>query len=305
MFLLKAGCLLVPVLLSAQSFDPRMPETVPPVEGPVSSPYMLRWIDVKAGEGDLAAPGKEYTVHYTGWLRDGKKFDSSVDRKEPLRFVQGKRMVIAGWETGFEGMRVGGKRRLFLPYQLAYGELGRGQIPPKAELVFDVELLGVKDVPDIKAGADLLLSFEDVSKKLISLAMALPEEKWKWRPAPGVRSIADVLVHLAQGNVLLEKIASGALKPEEVGKFFAAQAAEENKPRSRDEVVRLLAESLAAPKKSMETLSAGTLGRNVDLFGSPTTVRGVYVALDTHMSEHLGQLIAYCRMNGITPPWSK
>lgn len=305
MFLSKAFYLLIPTCLLAQNFDPKMPETVPAVEGTLSSPYMLRWIDVKLGDGELAAPGKEYTVHYTGWLRDGKKFDSSVDRKEPLKFVQGKRMVIAGWETGFEGMRVGGKRRLFLPYQLAYGELGRGAIPPKAELVFDVELLGVKSVPDMKAAAEVLFTFEDAGKKLLQLSAAIPEAKFNWRPAPDARSFSEVLLHVAQTNVLLEKVVSGSLKAEAMGKFLEEQSAEAKKPHTREEVLRMLADSLVAPKKSMEALSAGALGRNIDLFGTPTTVRGAYVIFDSHLTEHLGQLIAYCRMNGITPPWSK
>lgn len=305
MFFFKVFCLLIPACLFAQSFDTKMPETVPSVDGPLKSPYMLRWIEVKTGEGDLAAPGKEYTVHYTGWLRDGKKFDSSVDRNEPFKFVQGKRMVIAGWESGFEGMRVGGKRRLFLPYQLAYGELGREAIPPKAELVFDVELLGVKDVPDTKAGADVLFNFEYTGRKLLQLARAIPEAQFNWRPAPGVRSISEVLLHVAQDNELFEKSISASLKREAVEKLMAEQLAEAKKPHTREEVIQLLADSMAAPKKSMESLSAGALGRNVELFGMPTTVRGGYVMLDSHLSEHLGQLIAYCRMNGITPPWSR
>ena len=122
-----------------------MPAPVPAVSGKVVEFFGLRYIDVKAGDGAPAAAGQEYTVHYTGWLRDGSKFDSSVDRGTPLKFVQGRRAVIAGWDAGFEGMKVGGKRRLYLPYQLAYGELGRPPaIPPKAELIFDVELLDVK-----------------------------------------------------------------------------------------------------------------------------------------------------------------
>jgi peptidylprolyl isomerase len=90
-------------------------------------------------------------VHYTGWLTDGKKFDSSHDTmpngapRTPLAFPQGSRRVIAGWDLGFEGMRVGGRRRLFIPYQLGYGEAGRPPIPPKAELIFDVELMAVAD----------------------------------------------------------------------------------------------------------------------------------------------------------------
>ena len=92
--------------------------------------------------------------------------------------------VIAGWEMGFEGMKVGGKRRLFLPYQLAYGEKGRGSIPPKAELVFDVELLDVKDVLVVLAAADVLLPYENLEKQVLQLAGAIPEEKYSWRPAP-------------------------------------------------------------------------------------------------------------------------
>src|SRR5690349_21034139 len=132
---------------AAQAFDPKMPANVPPVNGPVVENLSMHYIDISAGNGASAAPGKQYTVHYTGWLRNGTKFDSSVDRKEPFKFVQGRRQVISGWEVGFEGMKVGGKRRLFIPYQLAYGEAGRGSIPPKTELIFDVELLDVGDVP--------------------------------------------------------------------------------------------------------------------------------------------------------------
>jgi peptidylprolyl isomerase len=120
---------------------------IPPVKGEVITQYSMKYIDVAAGTGKLAEPGKVYTVQYTGWLTDGTKFDSSYDRGEPISFEQGKRKVIPGWDAGFEGMRVGGKRRLLIPYQLAYGEKGRGKIPPKAELIFDVELIDVKDAP--------------------------------------------------------------------------------------------------------------------------------------------------------------
>jgi len=109
--------------------------------------YSMRYIEVAAGTGALAEPGKIFVVQYTGWLRDGTKFDSSLDHGAPISFEQGKRKVIPGWDAGFEGMHVGGKRRFFIPYQLAYGEKGRGKIPPKAELIFDVELIDVKDLP--------------------------------------------------------------------------------------------------------------------------------------------------------------
>jgi len=108
--------------------------------------YSLTYVDTVIGTGALAQPGKFYTVHYTGYLPDGTKFDSSVDRGEPITFPYGKHRVIQGWDTGFEGMHIGGKRRLFIPYQLGYGEAGRlPVIPAKAELIFDVEFVAQGD----------------------------------------------------------------------------------------------------------------------------------------------------------------
>jgi peptidylprolyl isomerase len=110
-----------------------------------SETFSLDYVDTKIGTGPLAEPHKWYTVHYTGYLLDGTKFDSSVDRGEPISFPYGAHRVIEAWDTGFEGMHIGGKRRLFVPYQLGYGENGHQQIPPKAELVFDVELIAQSD----------------------------------------------------------------------------------------------------------------------------------------------------------------
>jgi peptidylprolyl isomerase len=107
--------------------------------------FSLDYVDTKIGTGPLAQPHKWYTVHYTGYLADGTKFDSSVDRGEPISFPYGAHGVIEGWDTGFEGMHVGGKRRLYVPYQLGYGENGQRQIPPKAELIFDLELIAQSD----------------------------------------------------------------------------------------------------------------------------------------------------------------
>jgi peptidylprolyl isomerase len=110
--------------------------------GAATTTYSLLYIDTKIGTGELGQEKMWYTVHYTGYLPDGTKFDSSVDRGEPISFPYGGHRVIEGWDTGFEGMHVGGKRRLFVPYQLAYGEAGRPPvIPAKAELIFDVELI--------------------------------------------------------------------------------------------------------------------------------------------------------------------
>ncbi|MBL4692025.1 MAG: FKBP-type peptidyl-prolyl cis-trans isomerase [Magnetovibrio sp.] len=100
--------------------------------------------DIKVGKGALAEKYAEVSVHYTGWTLDGKKFDSSVDRGKPFRFKLGARSVIQGWDLGVEGMRVGGKRELIIPPEMAYGSKGAGNaIPPNATLKFAVELLAV------------------------------------------------------------------------------------------------------------------------------------------------------------------
>jgi peptidylprolyl isomerase len=126
---------------------PALPKNIPPAKGPVKVQFALRYQDITVGTGDVAQPGQIYTVNYTGWLAsDGTKFDSSYDHGQPFSFAQGRRGVIVGWDEGFVGMKVGGKRRLFIPYQLAYGGTGRGQIPPKADLIFDVELVAVRDL---------------------------------------------------------------------------------------------------------------------------------------------------------------
>jgi peptidylprolyl isomerase len=145
----------------------------------VKTAFALRYQDTKIGTGAEAEPNKLYKVHYTGWLAsDGRKFDSSYDHPrqpildkdgkpeldadgkpkqgeaQPITFPQGFGRVIPGWDQGFGGMKIGGKRRIFIPWQLAYGAKGRPTndpknpgIPAKADLIFDVELLDVTDMP--------------------------------------------------------------------------------------------------------------------------------------------------------------
>ena len=108
-------------------------------------PSGLRYQDVAVGSGEEATAGRTAVVHYTGWLPDGKKFDSSRDRGEPFSFPLGAGQVIAGWDQGVAGMKVGGRRKLVIPSELGYGASGAApDIPPNATLVFDVELLGVQ-----------------------------------------------------------------------------------------------------------------------------------------------------------------
>jgi len=111
----------------------------------ISTPSGLKYVDQVVGTGDVAVAGKNVNVHYTGWLENGKKFDSSVDRGEPFSFPLGAGRVIKGWDEGVQGMKVGGKRKLTIPSELGYGPRGAGGvIPPNATLIFDVELLGVR-----------------------------------------------------------------------------------------------------------------------------------------------------------------
>jgi peptidylprolyl isomerase len=157
----------------------KLPPGVPPARGILKTAFALKYQETKIGTGAPAEPGKVYQVHYTVWIAaDGRKLDASSDHPaspviddtgkpvmgpdgkpkqeagQPIRFIQGMGRVIPGWDQGFEGMKTGGKRRLFIPWQLAYGAKGRPGpdaahpgVPPKADLIFDVELVKVTDMP--------------------------------------------------------------------------------------------------------------------------------------------------------------
>jgi FKBP-type peptidyl-prolyl cis-trans isomerase len=132
-----------------QTAAPTPPQESAPSGGgqqEVALPSGLKYQDLKVGDGALAESGKTVSVHYTGWLTDHTKFDSSLDRGQPFSFQLGAQQVIRGWDEGVKGMRVGGKRKLTIPPDLGYGENGTpgGPIPPNATLVFEVELLGVQ-----------------------------------------------------------------------------------------------------------------------------------------------------------------
>jgi peptidylprolyl isomerase len=152
--LLAAAMILVAAVAVAQT-APAKPKAkvVPPntnaptkVTGDgVKTDSGLQYWEIRVGTGEVAKEGSRVRVHYTGWLTTGKKFDSSVDRGTPFDFTIGNGAVIKGWEEGVAGMKVGGKRQLRLPPELAYGADGfPPDIPPNATLIFDVQLLGVQ-----------------------------------------------------------------------------------------------------------------------------------------------------------------
>jgi len=110
----------------------------------ITTPSGLKFEELKEGSGSIAESGQTVSVHYTGWLENGSKFDSSKDRNEPFRFNLGAGTVIKGWDEGVAGMKIGGVRKLTIPPQLGYGARGAGGvIPPNATLIFEVELLDI------------------------------------------------------------------------------------------------------------------------------------------------------------------
>jgi peptidylprolyl isomerase len=155
-----ACLLLFPILLGTQAPGPSLPKpalkkagkaTATKTKGPqmITTESGLKYVDTLLGTGLAPQRGQTCIVHYTGWLSDkgqrGKKFDSSVDRAEPLPIPIGVGRVIKGWDEGVISMKVGGKRTLYIPASLGYGARGAGgDIPPNADLIFDVELLGIK-----------------------------------------------------------------------------------------------------------------------------------------------------------------
>jgi FKBP-type peptidyl-prolyl cis-trans isomerase FkpA len=147
--LILAAVVLAAVAFSTKAFAQAKPDTSHPTkvtgDGVKTSSGLQYW-DIKVGTGAEAKAGDHVKVHYTGWLTNGKKFDSSVDANRPFEFTLGQGQVIKGWDEGVAGMKVGGKRQLRIPPDIAYGSRGTGGglIPPNATLVFDVQLLATK-----------------------------------------------------------------------------------------------------------------------------------------------------------------
>ena len=137
-----------------------------------------------------------------------------------------------------------------------------------------------------------------VSRLLISLAEAIPADKYGWRPGPGVRSVSEVIMHIAQSNYILLSITGPKIPPQLEGSDI------EKKIVSKPEVVGYLRRSLEAVKTARAQLKPGDLNRKVNAFGKTADVDGMYLRIICHDNEHMGQLIAYARVNGIVPPWS-
>lgn len=153
---------------------------------------------------------------------------------------------------------------------------------------------------------DLINSLSQVEEKLTSLAKEFPADKWNWRPAEGVRSPAEVIQHVAADNWFLPT-AAGVSAPAATGiqpnEYPTVQAFEERE-MSREEIMQQMASSFAHAKEAVRS-TASQYDKAISLFGFDTTIRGLWLMETTHVHEHLGQLIAYARANGIVPPWSR
>jgi uncharacterized damage-inducible protein DinB len=155
--------------------------------------------------------------------------------------------------------------------------------------------------------ADILSDVTDAEKKFVALAKAIPADKYDWSPGAGVRSVGEVLLHVSSDNYLLPATLGFAPDPSKgiKGDDYKTAAAFEKRKLSKDATVAELEKSFANVKKSLSATPATKLGDKVILFGQPFTVQRTWVMTATHLHEHLGQLIAYARMNGVKPPWSQ
>lgn len=155
--------------------------------------------------------------------------------------------------------------------------------------------------------ADLLRDIADVEMKLVGLARAIPADKFEWRPAEGVRSVGEVLMHIAADNYLLPATigdAADSASGIRGDDYRAAQAFEQRK-LDKDATIAELERSLAYLKKALSATPSQRMGENVSLFGQPATRQQAWIMTTTHLHEHLGQLIAYARSTGVVPPWSR
>lgn len=147
---------------------------------------------------------------------------------------------------------------------------------------------------------ELIGQLADAERKLVALAEATPADKYGWRPAPGVRSVSEVFMHMVGANYMLPGMAGVKRKPD-----VAMTGDMEKSVTDKAQVVELLKKSFVHVKQTVMDVPDGQMDNAVDLFGTKSTSRGVLVLMATHAREHLGQSIAYARMNGIVPPWSR
>jgi FKBP-type peptidyl-prolyl cis-trans isomerase len=166
----------------------------------------LQFAIISAGKGTMLIPGMKVKIHYTGFFEDMTVFDSSHDRTEPLEFTLGKGMVIRGWEEGISKLRVGDKARLWVPYQLAYGQTGRGPIPPASNLIFDVEVI---DAEEVKRAAPFNVAGRDTISLESGLKYIVVAEGRGPQPGEGKIVEVDYTGFLMNGNIFDSSVERG------------------------------------------------------------------------------------------------
>jgi len=153
--------------------------------------------------------------------------------------------------------------------------------------------------------AEFLISFDDAENKVLALAKAMPAEKYSWRPGAGVRSAGEVYVHIANGNRLLLALTGGMPPQEEFMKMVRENEQREKGVTGKDKIAADVEASFKEVRKALDEATEESLGKSIKFFGEDTTPRAVYLSILEHVSEHLGQEIAYARINGVVPPWSR
>jgi uncharacterized damage-inducible protein DinB len=154
--------------------------------------------------------------------------------------------------------------------------------------------------------ADLLVDLGQVEQKMMSLAKAMPADKYDWRPGAGVRSFGEVVLHVAADNYLIPAMGGVAADPATgITKDYNSAVAYEKRKLSRDAAIAEMEKSFAHLKKAMQGTAATALGEKVQMFGQSFTRQQMWILATTHLHEHLGQAIAYARSNGVKPPWSQ
>ena len=152
---------------------------------------------------------------------------------------------------------------------------------------------------------DFMLSFDDAEGKVLNLAKAMPAGEYSWRPGPGVRSVGEVYMHIAGGNRLLLMFAGAPPAQEELMKMIRGNEDREKTVTEKSKVIEQLEGSFKAVHEALAKATDADLSKPVRFFNSNTTLRGIFLVISNHVSEHLGQSIAYARMNSIVPPWSR
>ena len=190
------------------------------------------------------------------------------------------------------------KSLLFVASVLLGSSLAFAQAPTTTSTQISTRPAAAPAAPASGFRADFLTQFDDVSKKIVDLAEAVPADKYGWRPAPGVRSISEVYMHIVGGNSYIPSFIG--VKPME-----GIERGMEKSVTEKARVVELLKKSMAHARAAVLATPDADLDKKVNIFGGASSERGVIMIIGNHLHEHLGQSIAYARSNGIAPPWSK